>query len=110
MLMMPCPRLLGRRVGGREAVARNAPLSVIALPEDEELLICLRENFSKRTMIGRARRIRADIRPCRGHYGQVRDSELDVEFQLAEDGVVGCAYGVPADRRLAVRRHKNGIF
>src|SRR5580658_7227896 len=83
------PALFRRGIGRREAVARNAPLSLVALLEDEELLVCFRSGLACRMMVRRPRRIRADIGPSRRHHDQFRDIELHVEFQLAEDGVVG---------------------
>lgn len=51
-----------------------------------------------------------DEGPFGCHHDKLRDRELDVEFQLVEDPVVGFLDGLLAHRRRAVRRHEDSVI
>src|SRR5664279_1016501 len=102
--------ILRRRVRGREAVTSYAPSAVVALLEDEELLIGFRSGFAGGRVRGRPSRIRAHVGPGRSQLYELRDVEPDVEFQFLEHAVVRLAYGFAPDRGLTVRGHEDAII
>ena len=101
--------LLCRRIRGREAVARDTPFGVVAFLEDEQLLVRFGGRLACGMVLGRTRRIRANICPRRRHDHELRDGEPHVKFQLVENGIVGFPHRLLAYAGLAVGGHKSAV-
>jgi hypothetical protein len=94
---LPISLPASRRIGGGEAVTGDPPFAVVALFENEQLLIRFSTGRSGGIDLLGAGRVRANERPLRRHYYDFRDGEPDLERDRLEHGIIGLTHRHLAD-------------